>query len=89
MVRDTTLAHKGLAPYKLISYLSVSKDAHAGHTHRLISHGDLLLDDSLLLSGCADKSPIFLTRIKKVVMNIGDLSILVSETKVDVNHHRR
>jgi hypothetical protein len=31
MVRDTTLAHKGLAPYKL-SYLTVSKDAHAGHT---------------------------------------------------------
>ena len=32
MVRDTTLAHKGLAPYKLISYFYVGKDAHAGHT---------------------------------------------------------
>jgi hypothetical protein len=36
MVRDTTLAHKGLAPYKL-SYLTVSKDAHAGHTHEIKS----------------------------------------------------
>jgi hypothetical protein len=38
MVRDTTLAHKGLAPYKL-SYLTVSKDAHAGHTHGVMKSG--------------------------------------------------
>jgi hypothetical protein len=49
MVRDTTLAHKGLAPYKL-SYLTVSKDAHAGHTQGLKKHrGSVVFGSSALI----------------------------------------
>ncbi|MEQ6117956.1 hypothetical protein, partial [Reichenbachiella sp. MALMAid0571] len=50
MVRDTTLAHKGLAPYKLIPYFYVGKDAHAGHTHGLRKHrGSVVIGSSELL----------------------------------------
>jgi len=38
MVRDTTLAHKGLTPSSFYYYLSIDKDAHAGHTQKIKKH---------------------------------------------------
>ena len=44
MVQGVTPAHKGLAPSRLIPYLRYSKDAHAGHTQRIKTIGQLSLD---------------------------------------------
>jgi hypothetical protein len=48
MLLDVTLAHKGLAPSKLISYLRYDKDAHTGHTHRVKIIGQLSLNPMVI-----------------------------------------
>ncbi len=45
MVQGVTPAHKGLAPSRLINYISVvEKDAHAGHTQCIKIIGQLSLN---------------------------------------------